>query len=164
MMYLMAFKRNVKGLVPAPYRRLEDGSEVPVEYWGMVVDHGHVEEDGGVGIITGSKADHEAADARAVQGSTKVASPTQNGHAETPGSERMITIRGGSYSLTKDVNSKKRDHSDSSGDERANRSKRRLVGGDEEGDGGESENGVEKENDAKKDDSGDEMKGLEQTE
>lgn len=129
MMYLMAFKRNVKGLVPAPYRRLEDGSEVPVEYWGMVVDHGHIEEDGGVEIITGSKADHEAADARAVQGSSKVASPTQNGHAETPGSERMIPIRVGSYSLTKDVNSKKRDHSDSSGDERANRSKRRLVGG-----------------------------------
>lgn len=36
--------------------------------------------------------------------------------------------------------------------------------GDEEGDGGESENGVEKENDAKKHDSGDEMGGLEQTE
>lgn len=41
----------------------------------------------------------------------------------------MIFIRVGLYFLIKDVNSKKRDYSDSLGDERVNRLKRRLVGG-----------------------------------
>lgn len=66
MMYFMVFKWNVKGFVFVLYWRLEDGSEVFVEYWGMVVDYGYIEEDGGVEIIIGSKVDYEVVDVRVV--------------------------------------------------------------------------------------------------
>ncbi|KAK0666738.1 hypothetical protein QBC41DRAFT_304975 [Cercophora samala] len=171
-MYLSAYRRRQKA-------KREDGGEVFTNEHGdksVVVEEGtaeptteqegqsidEVEEDmekDDVTIITGCEEDQIANVVKGVDEIIKISSPGEDGEVKTPGSgRRSRPIKGGSYSLTADVNRKKRSLSDGAEKESAERVKRRSVGRDgEEGDGGVKV-------DLKKDDDGGEkMEGVELT-